>query len=59
MTKVGCVETREEALKTGALFREAGVRGVVISAVNFGDEQGVATALQAAGIDCPVLIAGA
>ena len=57
-TKVGCVETRAEAVTTGRLFREQGVDGVVVSAVNFGDEQGVALTLQEAGIDVPILIVG-
>ena len=57
-TKVGCVETRAEALTAGRLFRQRSVDGVVVSAVNFGDEQGVALALQEAGLDVPVLIVG-
>ena len=57
-TKVGCVETLDEALKTGRMFREAGVEGIVVSAVNFGDEQGVALTLKEAGLRVPVLIVG-
>ncbi|MFP4053433.1 MAG: L-fucose/L-arabinose isomerase family protein [Phycisphaerae bacterium] len=57
-TKVGCVETREEAVKVGRMFRDQQVQGVVVSAVNFGDEQGVAIALMEAGLDVPVLIVG-
>lgn len=57
-TKVGCVETREEAQLVGRMFAEQGVDGIVVSAVNFGDEQGVAITLQEAGLRVPVLIVG-
>jgi len=57
-TKVGCVETREEAIKVGRMFAERRVEGIVISAVNFGDEQGVALTLQEAGLNVPILIVG-
>jgi L-fucose isomerase-like protein len=57
-TKVGCVETREEAIKVGRMFAEQRVEGIVISAVNFGDEQGVALTLQEAGLNVPILIVG-
>lgn len=57
-TKVGCVETREEAVKAGRLFRQEEVEGIVVSAVNFGDEQGVALAIKEAALNVPVLIFG-
>ncbi len=57
-TKVGCVETLEEALKVGKMFGGQGVEGIVIAAVNFGDEQGVALTLKEAGLAVPILIVG-
>jgi len=57
-TKVGCVETLEEAQLVGRMFREQGVDGVVIAAVNFGDEQGVALTLKESGLSVPILIVG-
>ncbi len=57
-TKVGCVESREEAVKVGRMFRDERVDGIVISAVNFGDEQGAALAVQEAGLKVPILIVG-
>ncbi len=58
MTKVGCVETLDEAEKVGRMFREKDVHGIVIGAMNFGAEQGVAYTLRHAGLDVPVLIFG-
>ena len=57
-TKIGCVETLDEAIKVGRMFRERGVEGIVVSAVNFGDEQGVAITIKEAGLDVPILIVG-
>jgi len=57
-TKAGCVENREEAQICAELFREAGVQGIVIGAVNFGDEQAAAAAVREAGLGVPVLIFG-
>lgn len=57
-TKVGCVETREEAVNTAKLFREKQVDGIVIAAVNFGDEQGAAITVKELGLDVPILIFG-
>jgi L-fucose isomerase-like protein len=57
-TKVGCVETLDEAILVGRMFRDKQVDGIVISAVNFGDEQGVAITLKEAGLDVPILIVG-
>ncbi len=58
-TKVGCVETLEEAVKVGRMFRDRQVEGVVVGAVNFGDEQGVALTLKEFAREVPVLIFGA
>ena len=57
-TKVGCVESLDEARKVGRMFAAAGVQGIVVGAVNFGDEQGVALTLKTFGRQVPVLIFG-
>jgi len=57
-TKAGCIENREEAQICAELFRDAGVQGIVIGAVNFGDEQAASAAVREAGLDVPVLIFG-
>ena len=57
-TKVGCVENRQEAELCAELFRRSNVQGIVISAVNFGDEQAAAWTVRRAGLDVPVLIVG-
>lgn len=57
-TKVGCVETLDEAIQVGRMLREAQVDGIVVSAVNFGDEQGVAVCIKESGLRVPVLIVG-
>ncbi len=58
MTEAGCVESREEALKVGKLFRDKDVQGIVVGAVNFGDEQAIAHTIRAAGLDVPAQIFG-
>jgi L-fucose isomerase-like protein len=57
-TKVGCVENLQEALKVGRMFRQEQVDGVIVGAVNFGDEQAVAVTLKESGRQVPVLIFG-
>jgi L-fucose isomerase-like protein len=57
-TKVGCVQDRQEAELCAELFRRRNVRGIVIGAVNFGDEQAAAWAVRQARLDVPVLIFG-
>lgn len=57
-TKVGCVETRQEAEHAADLFRRAQVHGIVIGAVNFGEEQGVAWCVKKAALDVPIMIFG-
>jgi len=57
-TKVGCVESLDEAIKVGRMFREAQVDGIVVSAVNFGDEQGMAITVKESGLNVPILIVG-
>ncbi len=55
-TKVGCVETREEAELTAELFRQEKVHGILVGAVNFGEEQGVAWCVKKAALDVPIMI---
>ncbi|MBN2473359.1 MAG: L-fucose/L-arabinose isomerase family protein [Pirellulales bacterium] len=57
-TEVGCVQSLQEAELCARLFREKNVRGIVVGAVNFGDEQSVAWTIRKAGLDVPVLIFG-
>lgn len=58
MTEAGCVKNREEGRKCGELFRKAGVDGIIVGAMNFGDEQGCVAAINAAGKAVPVMIFG-
>lgn len=57
-TKVGCVETREEAEYTAELFRREKVQGILVGAVNFGEEQGVAWCVKKAALNVPIMIYG-
>lgn len=57
-TAVGCVETRREAAFTAELFRRERVDGIVVGAVNFGEEQSVAHCVREAGLGVPVLVFG-
>lgn len=57
-TKVGCVETRQEAELVAEMFRREKVQGIVVGAVNFGEEQGVAWCVKKAALDVPILIYG-
>jgi L-fucose isomerase-like protein len=57
-TKVGCVETREEAELVAELFRREKVQGILVGAVNFGEEQGVAWCVRKAALDVPIMIYG-
>lgn len=50
----GCVGSAAEAVACSKLFAGAGVQGVLVSAVNFGDEQAVALCLRDLGV--PVLL---
>jgi L-fucose isomerase-like protein len=58
MTEAGCVKNRDEGRKCGELFRREGVDGIIVGAVNFGDEQGCMAAIQGSGVKVPVLIYG-
>lgn len=57
-SKHGAVETREEALKCGNLFRAhaAAIDGIIVTLPNFGDERAIAETLRHAGLPVPVLI---
>ncbi len=57
-TKLGCVETRQEAELCGKLFRAEDVAGIVVAAANFGDEQGVGITIREARLNVPILIFG-
>ena len=57
-TKVGCVENIAEAELCADLFRQADVDGILIGAVNFGDEQAAAWAVRQSRLDVPILIFG-
>ena len=57
-TGVGCVETRQEASFTAELFRREKVQGILVGAVNFGEEQAVALCVREAALNVPVMIFG-
>lgn len=57
-TKVGCVETRQEAELAAELFRRENVQGILVGAVNFGEEQGVAWTVKKAALNVPIMIYG-
>ncbi|MHB0935640.1 MAG: L-fucose/L-arabinose isomerase family protein [Armatimonadota bacterium] len=58
MTNVGCVEGYKEAKIVAKMFREADVDGILVGAVNFGDESGVALTVKMAELNVPVMIFG-
>ncbi len=55
-TKMGCVETIQDAEVCADLFRREDVDGILIAAVNFGSEQGVAWTIKKAQLDVPIMI---
>lgn len=57
-TPFGSVETRADAEKCAALFREhrEEIDGILVTLPNFGDERGVAQTIRLAGLDVPVLV---
>ena len=57
-TNVGCVGDLDEAAIVGRMFRQQQVEGIVVSAVNFGDEQSVALTIKESGLRVPILIVG-
>jgi len=58
VTKLGGVETFQEAQKCAALFKQHAdeIAGVLVVLPNFGDEKGVAETLKLAGLNVPVLV---
>lgn len=54
----GCVETLAQARQCAAMFREKGVQGIVIGAMNFGDEQSSAMVVREAALNVPVMLFG-
>lgn len=58
MTNVGCVEGYKEAKIAAQMFREANVDGILVGAVNFGDESGVALTVKMAELNVPIMIFG-
>src|SRR5688572_21847123 len=57
-TKYGAVESREDAKRCAALFREkrGTIDGIIVTLPNFGDEKAVAETLRQADLGVPVLI---
>lgn len=57
-TKVGSVETWEDAKKCADLFKKNydKIDGIIISLPNFGDEKGIANSIRLSGLKVPVLI---
>ncbi len=57
-TKLGGVETWEDAQKCAALFKAHAdeIEGILVSLPNFGDERGVADAIKLSGLRVPILV---
>ncbi len=57
-TKLGCVETWEDAKKCAALFKKHAdeIDGILVVLPNFGDERGVADTIRLSGLDVPILV---
>lgn len=58
LVRNGLVESHEEAMKTAALFREKKVIGVVVAAVNFGNEVPAAEAAIEGAAGGPIFLFG-
>ena len=58
VTKMGAVETWDDAVKCADLFRQHRERiaGVLVTLPNFGDEKGIADAIRLSGLDVPILV---
>lgn len=57
-TEVGCVQSLAEAEICAEMFRSRNMQGIVVGAVNFGEEQSVAHTIRKAALDVPVMIFG-
>jgi L-fucose isomerase-like protein len=57
-TKLGSVETLEDARKCGKLFFENRdkIDGIIITLPNFGDEKGIANTIKFSGLNVPILV---
>jgi L-fucose isomerase-like protein len=55
-TRMGCVESLAESILCAELFAANRVDGILVSAVNFGDEQAVAQAIRRSGLSVPILL---
>lgn len=57
-TKLGGVETWEDAKKCGAAFKanQDKIDGILVVLPNFGDEKGVADAIKLSGLQVPILV---
>jgi len=58
-TEQGCITTLEEAEYIAELFRRENVDGILLGAMNFGEESAVAHAIKKAALDVPILVFGA
>jgi len=56
--EAGCVKNRDEGKKCGELFRTVGVDGIIVGAMNFGDEQGCVNAVLGSRANVPVMVFG-
>lgn len=55
-TRMGCFENLAESKLCAELFAEHQVDGILVSAVNFGDEQAVAQTIRRCGLSVPILL---
>jgi L-fucose isomerase-like protein len=57
-TKLGAVETWQNAVQCGELFREnrGRIEGIVVCLPNFGDEKGVADSIRLSELNVPILV---
>ncbi len=58
VTKMGAVETWDDAIKCAEFFRQHRERiaGILITLPNFGDEKGIADTIRLSGLDVPILV---
>src|SRR6202167_885777 len=57
-SKFGSVETHDDAIKCGDLFRahRDEIDGIIVTLPNFGDERGIADSIRYSKLDVPVLV---
>ena len=58
LTRLGAVETWEDAQKCAQLFRSRAdeIDGIIVTLPNFGDETGIADAVRLSGLNVPILV---